>query len=149
MGLKVFLVAEGIVYPEYIASTDFSVACAHLESNHLDLTGPSDGREEAWDDALISVGLTNLLDEPMTEEAAVGGSQDQQSIAPEVLQIGDNAWGDDLRSAGMVNLLNEPITQEAAIGDVLVDDLMIMTTQDDRLWAWSPAKPTGYYGMLF
>jgi hypothetical protein len=28
-----------------------------------------------WDDALISVGLINLLDEPMTEEAVIGGSQ--------------------------------------------------------------------------
>ena len=36
----------------------------------------------AWDDALTSVGLINLLDEQMTEEAAVGGSQDQQSLAP-------------------------------------------------------------------
>ena len=194
--------------PEYNASMDFSVAWAHLDSNDLDLTGPSDGREEAdsfrmskleslgledlrddacndalrsvglinidepvtqgsqeqqslgmedlqqvddipWDDALISVGLINLLDEPMTEEAAVGGSQDQQSLAPEVLQAGNNAWDDDLRSAGMVNLLDEPISQEAAIGDALMDDPVSPSAQDDLLWAWSPAMPAVDYGMLF
>ncbi|CAD6335460.1 unnamed protein product [Miscanthus lutarioriparius] len=197
-----------IVDPEYNASMDFSVAWAHLDSNDLDLTGPSDGREEAdsfrmsqleslgledlrdnacndalrsvglinidepvtqgsqeqqslgmedlqhvddipWDDALISVGLINLLDEPMTEEAAVGGSQDQQSLAPEVLQAGNNAWDDDLRSAGMVNLLDEPISQEAAIGDALMDDPVSPIAQDDVLWAWSPAMPAVDYGMLF
>ena len=35
----------------------------------------------AWDDALTSVGLINLLDEPMTEEPTVEGSQYQQSLA--------------------------------------------------------------------
>ncbi|XP_066372512.1 uncharacterized protein [Miscanthus floridulus] len=197
----------GIVDPEYNASMDFSVAWAHLDSNDLDLTGPSDGREEAdsfrmsqleslgledlrdnacndalrsvglinidepvtqgsqeqqslamedlqhvddipWDDALISVGLINLLDEPMTEEAAIGGSQDQQSLAPGVLQAGNNAWDDDLRSAGMVNLLDEPISQEAAIGDALMDDPVSPIAQDDVLWAWSPAMPAVDYGML-
>ncbi|XP_066377563.1 uncharacterized protein [Miscanthus floridulus] len=206
MGNNNFL--EGNVDPEYNASMDFSVAWAHLDSNDLDLTGPSHGREEAdsfrmsqleslgledlrdnacndalrsvglinidepvtqgsqeqqslgmedlrqvddipWDDALISVGLINLLDEPMTEEAAVGGSQDQQSLAPEVLQAGNNAWDDDLRSAGMVNLLDEPISQEAAIGDALMDDPVSTIAQDDVLWAWSPAMPAVDYGMLF
>ncbi|KAG0516080.1 hypothetical protein BDA96_10G331800 [Sorghum bicolor] len=199
---------KGTVDPKYNASMDFSVAWAHLESNDLDLTGPSDGREEAysfrmsqleslglevlhdnacndalrsvdlinidepvtqgsqeqqslgmedlqqvddipWDDALISVGLINLLDEPMTEEAAVGGSQDQESLALEVLQAGNNAWDDDLRSARMVNLLDEPVAQEATIGDALMDDPVSPIAQDDVLWAWSPSMPAVDYGMLF
>ena len=92
------------------------------------------------------MGLINLLDEPMAEEAAIGGSQGQQSLAPEVLQAGDNAYGDDLGSIEMVNLLNEPMTQEAAIADALVDDPMTLIAQDDVPWAWSPAVP-GDYGI--
>jgi hypothetical protein len=50
---------------EYNASTDFSVAWAHLESNDLDLTGPSDDREEAdsfWMSQLEILGLEDLRD---------------------------------------------------------------------------------------
>jgi hypothetical protein len=93
---------------------------------------------------LMSVGLINLLDEPMTEEAAVGGSQDQQSLAPEVLQVGNNAWDDDLRSVGMVNLLDEPIAQEAAIGDAFMDDPMSPIAQDDVLRNLTPSSSSSF-----
>ena len=72
-----------------------------------------------------------------------------KSLAPEVLQAGNNAWDDDLRSARMVNLLDEPIAQEAAIGDALMDDPVRPIAQDDVLWAWSPAMPAVDHGMLF
>ena len=109
---------------------DFSVAWAHLDSNDLDLTGPSDGREEAdsfrmskleslgledlrddaCNDALRSVGLINI-DEPVTQ-----GSQEQQSLGMEDLQqVDDIPWDVALISVGLINLLDEPMTEEAAV----------------------------------
>ena len=65
---------------------DFSVVWAHLESNDLDLTGPSDDWEEAdsfWMSQLESLDLEDLR---------------------------DNTCNDDLRSVGLINV-DEPVTQ--------------------------------------
>lgn len=119
--------------PEYVASIDFSVVWAHLESDDLDLTGPSDGCEEAdsfWisqleasqehqslgmedllqgNDALRSVGLINV-DEPVAE-----GSKEHQNLGLEdPLQVDGNPWNDV--SVELFNLLDEPMAEEATVG---------------------------------
>jgi len=103
---------------EYNASTDFSVAWAHLESNDLDLTGPSDDREEAdsfWMSQLEILGLEDLRDN--TYEPVTQGSQEQQSLGMEDhQQVDDIPWDDALISVGLINLLDEPMTEEAVIG---------------------------------